>query len=200
MPTTQEDFFIIEHTLEETKELQEQLKKRCAGKFSIEDEEPIFSDDISVKIAFPAGREKKWVYCYDYEDYEKLLNINFEKYSFINGFDAICNYSEGTIEASIQPINGFNLVSAYKGLFGVSFQEFRADPFKYSLEVASPENDQKTIIKISKTSDELIALQGISRFGVSLKIIKEGITQHDQAKSLLTSVSNSLFFQIDLLS
>jgi len=181
--------------------LRGELQNRCkAANIPFEEVEGFVEEDIAARIALPCGREKRWIYCWDISDYEQLLGIQFERYTFLDGLDAICAYDKGEIEALVRPLAApMPSRIAYSRLFGISPQEFSSLQPKLGITLSSLSEDPKTTISLSSASKELIALSG-RRSILSLKIQREGISQHEQAQKILQKLSDALFFQIDLLT
>ncbi len=191
-----------EPTEAETKLLRTELEQRAkAAGIPFEVMEGLEEGEVAGKIAFPAGRDKRWFYCWGYGDFQSLLAIDFERYTFLNGYDAVCNYEEGKIEALLRPLAGpVSPRSLYAKLFGVPVQEHSDRWSSAKITVASPNADANTTLTLAPVSTAARVLTG--RFGqtaVSLTIQRDGIKQHDQAVSLLRSLSDALFFQIDML-
>lgn len=186
----------------ETKLLRSELQERCktAG-ISFEEMEGLEEGDVAAKIALPAGREKRWVHCWEHGDYQDLLAIDFERYTFLSGYDAVCKYAEGTIEALLRPLGGPSSPrSMYAKLFGVPVNEYNDRWSSAKITVSSPNSDPKTTLTLAPVSPAARTLAG--RYGqtaVSLTMHRDGIKQHDQAVALLRSLSDALFFQIDML-
>lgn len=186
----------------ETKLRRDDLRNRCkAANIPFEELEPIEEGDVVARIGLQAGREQRWVYCFQHEDYEELLAVQFERYSFLNGLEAICAYDKGQIEAMIRPLAGMaSPRMAYARLFGISLQEFGDASSTLSVDLVSP-SDPTTTVSLSPPTKELCALAGrYSRSNFSLKIQRDGVTQHDQAEGIIRRLSDALFFQIDLLT
>ena len=78
-----------------------QLISRCE-KAGIEHELKTFlGEDYFLDIYLPSGREKREVTVLTAHDAEMLTQVEFEKYVFIEGYQSICSYRDGSIEAYI---------------------------------------------------------------------------------------------------
>jgi hypothetical protein len=201
-PFEDDDFEDTEPSKGEITLLHEDLKKRCkAADIPFEEQEAFEEEDVGARIGLQAGREKRWVYCFRHEDYQELLAIQFERYAFLNGLEAVCAYDKGHIEAMVRPLTGMTSPRMmYARLFGISPQEFGDASSKLSIDLASL-SDPATTVSLSPATRELRALAGrYSSSNFSLKIQRDGVTQHDQAEGILRMLSDALFFQIDLLT
>ncbi|WP_212630142.1 hypothetical protein [Pseudomonas sp. KB-10] len=179
-----------------------ELRKRCdkAG-IEIRETDGLEDNEAALELSFPCARDKRTITLWDYDDVKKILNIPFEKYNFLAGYSAICSYSENEIEASVRPLGQFSSRSVYRRLFGDMFddEELREDNF--SIELQPDAGNRGPSIVLGPASDALRAMSGPSQMRrLSIKLSNTGVTQHDQAQSLLEKMANSLFFQIELVS
>jgi hypothetical protein len=186
--------------------LRNELKERCdKASIAFEDLEKWEPSEASCRIGLQTGREKRWFYFLDVDDYERVLAASFEKYKCLAGLEAICCYVEGTIEALIRPVvpsgGGVGLSrSIVSALFGVSPQDVADAWRRVELEVKSPMGQPTTTIAISAASEDFSALFG-NVGGVhplTLKIRTEQISTHDGALEFLRRKSDAIFFQLDL--
>jgi hypothetical protein len=186
--------------------LRDDLKKRC-GKANIAFEELEAWDptDISCRIGLQSGRERRWLYFLDVDDYERVLAVNFERYTCLSGLEAICSYEDGTIEALIRPVvpsgGGVGLSrSIVTALFGVTPQDVAEAWRRVELKLASPAGQPPTTIAISAASEDFTALFGGvgGAHPLTLKIRTEQISTHDGALDFLRRKSDAVFFQLDL--
>src|SRR6266481_2645970 len=84
-------------------ELVAQLESRCkAASIKVEQLEG-FERTKFVRIHFPSGRQTEQVAFFGIEGIQQLLSVPFEKYVFVGGYDALCCYEDGVIEAGIAP-------------------------------------------------------------------------------------------------
>lgn len=108
----------------DVKPLREQLESRCAvAKIPIEDTEGIEPQERVLRVGMPCGRERRWIYLWDFGNYERLLAIPFERYVFMQGLDAVCNYTTGTIEAAIRPLGGPSVRLIYSRIFRMPLEQ-----------------------------------------------------------------------------
>jgi hypothetical protein len=175
-----------------------ELERRCKeANIAITESEPFEDEQISLEVGFPSGREKRWIYLYDLDGIKRLLDIPFEKYFFIGGYNAIGSYSDNEIEAAIRPLGPVG-TNALKRLFSKELTESDVNDMDFQISL-----DPITVgptITIGPSSDNFRRLIRGPINRITMKLTKAGVGQHDQAISFLERVSNSLFFQIDLLS
>ena len=202
-PFDDEDFAKEEPSKAVTELRRAELQDRCkAANIPFEETEGLEENDVAARIALQAGREKRWVNCWDHEDFELLLSIPFERYTFLNGLDAVCTYDKGSIEALVRPIGVPSSPRViYSRLFGIPLQDMADAAPDLGVTLNSPTTDPVTTVSLSRPTKELSGLIGVrSAFSLSLKIQREGVNQHDQAEAILKKLSDALFFQIDLLT
>lgn len=187
---------------EEVKALRAELEVRCkAAKILLEDTEGYEEGQIACRVGIPSGRDKRWIYCWDDGDYKRILGIQFERFVFLHGLDAVCSYDAEEIEASVRTIGFATPRTISSRVFGVPPSEYVAGEPTPTLNLESPTGDQKVTISLGVPSHELVVLTGPgSQPRFSLKIKRDGLKQHDQALGILRRTADALFFQIDLLS
>ena len=183
------------------KELKAELETRCkSAKFPIEDVEGLEEGQMACRIGMPSGRDHRWVYCWYEADYQRILDISFERFVFLQGLDAICNYERGEIEASVKTLGAPSPRLLYSRLFGIPTTEFSEWEGTVSLTLEALDDQRKTTITLGPCSKELNVLFFAGpKPRLSLKISRDGLTQHDAALELLQRLSDALFFQIDLI-
>lgn len=145
-----------------------------------------------------SGRDKYDVVLDEESVALNFLEVDFERYSVLKQYTAICSYENKMIEASIEHVyinhhNGF----INRRLFGEFQSTLASEPI-----VLSQESDIGHVtIELSGWSKELSLLMKKEmrrNSPVSIKIRGVNINQHDKAVELLKRISDSLFFQIDL--
>lgn len=127
----------------------------------------------------------------DYEQIRNFESIKFEDYSIVGAYAAILSKTENTIEAIITAPNISKIGTTRLKKFllqGRSEYKFTQDfdETKFHISIA---NSSKEIRTITDQSDGL---------GLSLKIACKDTVNHEKALVLLTEVSNSLFFDMDI--
>jgi hypothetical protein len=150
-----------------------------------------YPDDIIYVLKMRCGREYKRLLL-TIEQIERILSIPFEKYSFLLGFEAICCFEEGFIEASVRSL-GFAPA--------ISFRDLRIDGENEATRITfEPSNDTFPKIELSPPSVTYKRLNRLSARRLTLKLTGCHISNHDEALSLLKRTADTVFFQIDLLS
>jgi hypothetical protein len=150
---------------------------------------------------------------------EKILNSNFEKYSLLKGFAAIYSLELGVIECEIQSDDiAIGIDFLIKRLYSFfknkdnkddsEYTETEDENETYRFEFPSPDVHVKIII--GECSDTFSFLLGNKRESLMFRrqlrkfqtIRLEGLKfeTHNQAKELLSTIGNSVFFQIDLIT
>ena len=177
-----------------------ELKSRCkAANIEIQILDDLGAGPEFLRLNFPAGRDKRRVFVIGLDEIKAILSIPFENYVFLGDYEAICSYTEGTIEAVLKAPGSFNLICAK--LTGTSIGEVRKKPIDIALDLKALGDIETERITIAPTSKSLQALKGAMSQGESqLAIRMTGlkISQYDQALEYLERVANSLFFQIDI--
>lgn len=197
-PFTDEDLAPETEPQGDIKPLRDMLDARCAAaKIPIEEIEGLEPDERAIRVGMPCGRERRWIYCFGFAGYERLLSVQFEDYVFLQGLDAICNYKTGKIEAAIRAMGAPSSRSLLSRLLKVPPGASPDTNAPTRLELLSA--DQKTSIAISEPSAELFKLVRGPGPRLSISLNAEGVSQHDKALELLRRISDALFFQIDLL-
>jgi hypothetical protein len=186
------------------KEIKERIKNTSIIYEENEVDDPFNEGKLVNKyLFFPAGRDKKKFFLGRMlERLEKLRDIPFEKFVFLNKYSAICSYELGVIEAKIISATGEYYDNIYRSLFGkyiprlegVSNEEFT---------LTINENDQGSGIRIKigfpSLEGQILFSKG-RMYNKQPTIRIEGllIDGHDQAVMILEKISNSIFFEIDL--
>ena len=175
-----------------------ELERRCKdANMAITESEAEEGEQISLEVGLPSGRDKRWIYLHDIEGINSLLAIPFEKYFFLSGYNAIGSYVDNEIEAAIRPLGPFGQ-SVFKRLFSKELTEVEVNDIDFNISLSPSTFGPSITLGPSSISFKRLVRGAINR--VSLKLTKLTVTQHDQAISILERVSNSLFFQVDLLS
>lgn len=166
---------------EKLKILCEELKQRCQ-KAQIDFEEEDFEEigGKVLKVGIPAGRDKRWEYFLEVQDAKLFLSIPFEEYIFLSGYEAICSYKNGEIEALITTVSPQNFQFLCNQLF----------TNKSELKLAPSEGIIAHELEISLTSNKIKAFCSPRREQLSLKIANIHLSHHDQALSILELISN----------
>jgi len=206
MRTESSEFSDAMHTREITEEkanaLIEELNQRCnKANIAIRDMSQLFSvtDEPVLSLAMPCARDARAIHVEGYAEIAKILSHPFEDFVFLNKLAAICNYKTKTIEAGIVA-HGLHNIMLRKRLFGLLHHETDVDGF----ETITIHTNQEGLpsIEISRPSRffMLVAKQQAFRSVLSIKLKGCNITSHDDAKALLKSIAEPLFFQIDMIT
>ncbi len=180
----------------------EKLKKRCTESNIAFDVIDFDDGDKFLQIQIPSGRDAQPLLISSLRKAGALISVNFEKYIILKGYDAICSYSDGTIEALIrQNSPSISQTNLFRLLFGVDIREEGVIPS----EIILRPNDEPSEIQISLGTVSLecsIITGNYSAYstsrGLSVRISGLNISQHDQAVELLERIADSLFFEFDL--
>lgn len=177
----------------------ESLATRCKAA-GISFENVTESDgDWRVRIGMKCGRNVRYLTRWSAGTINSLLELQFEKYVFLSDLEAICSYTDGTIEAGIRYAgNGiFPSGAMHRRLFGVE----RPDEFDLTTAklVIAPQQHGQPHLEISQASEIFQELLGHSR-GLTLKLSNCQVTTHDGALALLQKIAGSLLFQADLIT
>ncbi|MYM32361.1 hypothetical protein GTP58_28920 [Duganella sp. CY15W] len=156
-----------------------------------------YDSELAARFKIPAGDKFQWVYCLDDEDYERLEAISFEDYVCLDGFDAICDYKNGQVEAGIKVLSGGN---SRRNLFTRIFGQYEfEDDDRPLIQLNAIEGQGELEVQIGEPSLEFMTLAQ-SNYQLTIKVTSEKINQQDRTKKLLSKISDAVFFQIDILN
>ena len=186
----------------ELEALRKDLEQRCKeANIEIEKFEGLEEGETTLGIKMQSGRETRWVYLYDSDNIKRFLSIPFEKYVFLSGYDAICSYTNAEIEAILGIIGGYSPRLIYRKLFKNKIDSSDVDEEDIDIVISMGEGVGAPEITIRPPSNEIKALSSTSRrSSLSLRLTDVRVSNQEQALSILERISNSLFFQIDLLT
>lgn len=180
------------------------LTERC-GKAGIEYElEEIEPKRIYLlRIFLQSGREKRILPVFDLEGAQKLAKVEFEKYVFIEGYEAICSYQDGLIEAYVKFLRQPRAEMLFSGLLNITYGQIRKMKKEHLVfEVKHrPDNKNPMTIAISQPSNTMLALTGREsedESGLTIKMKGLEISTNKEAIDILESVANSLLFEIGI--
>jgi hypothetical protein len=174
----------------------EKLLDRCkqAG-LSVHEQDDFFDEGKDYIVELPAGREKRRLYLHSEEQIQKLLSTPFENYVVLRPFEAICSYTDGTIEALLRTLERIPIKGLRRRMLGRGFWE---DDEEDDINFTLYNEDRSIEVSLSPPTETLIALLPRAKNAtISLKISGISVDQHDNAVRLLQRISDSLFFQID---
>jgi hypothetical protein len=152
-----------------------------------------------VTVQIPSGRETRSIPLWSHESIRRFLAIEFEKYVFLSGYEAICSYANGTIECLTRTLDRIPLSSIWRRIFGDRRSETESPESELALIVRSEEHPS-LYLTICQTSEELQVLsRGLrSRPGLSFRVAGATVSRHDEAVALLTKLANAFFFQLEM--
>lgn len=175
-----------------------ELKRRCdvAGLRLEEENHPFAKGGKYLFVEFPAGREKRQHSLWGTEAIRSFLSIPFDKYVFLRPYEAICSYSDGTIEALLQTLEQMSLETVRRVMLGKGlFQVVKEDE---DIDVTLSATVGTAAVALSPTSEVLEMLSHKAhRSSLSLKISGVSVRRHENAVDLLRRIADSLLFQID---
>jgi hypothetical protein len=177
----------------------EELRKRCEAATIEFLTQTMENEETYGRLLLASGREKRPIVV-GAKGAKALLSTRFEDYVFVQGYEAICSYSNGTIEAGIRGLEGFFSRTMMMRLFQERVSEGSGStPEVIEIEPPIATGNQPKL-RIGPPSKEFRALNrypGGPR-GLTLTLSGITITNNDGAAQLLVRYANSLFFQIDL--
>ncbi|WP_127114818.1 hypothetical protein [Shimia sediminis] len=172
----------------------------------VEDREVRYPDEVRTLryVQIPCGKETRPILVSSNDKAEELQSIEFEKYSFLGDYEAIVDLKIGAIEAALSSRDLMG-TSAIRRQLGFS------STFSGDEEVDGEESEEITLqaegpdgvhLEISNGTKELqvLALRPTMRRqnALSIKLFLNKPLGHDSALHHLETISNSLFFQIDM--
>lgn len=176
----------------------ENLRERCE-KAGIGFREFLDSDEeTQIALNFKCGRELREIEIWDVTELRKLIVQPFENYSYLTGLEAICSYSDGIIEAALQPLGNITPGEMFMRLFGISFREASTANPKLIIQPSVPDGPHMEIGLASELFQSISDV--IGEKSLTLKIHGLSIKTHDQAAECLNKLSSSLLFQLELIS
>ena len=167
-------------------------------------------------VQIPEERQSKNIIILEDDELEQIEKSSFEKFKFIKGFEAIWSPEQGIVEGELQSddlIRGGRILMRRLIRF---FETSDGDQTKsenslidiedYKFHFPSPNQDINIIIGYSSLEfsilnsfqREYLFITGRIRQRPTIRIEGLSIKTHDEAKSLLSKIANSIFFQIDL--
>jgi len=187
-------------TIEALVEARADLIERCkaAGLAYVESIGP--DDQPSISVNFKNGRHTRPVVFSSVTSIKYLLGQPFEHFTFLGDFEAICDYSAGIIEAGIRQVG--NVVYGprllFKRLTTIDTDQFDISTARIAIQ---PPMDGLPTIEISRGSETFFAItRHYQRQRLTIKLSGCHIKTHDAALEILTQLTGSVLFQIDLLT
>ncbi len=189
--------------LEPDRTLISQLIDRCQ-KANRKTQLRIFTEnDYLLTVSVPSGREERRLFMIDTEAVSRLMQVEFENYVFIQGYQSICSHRDGLIEAYIRLLRPIRTEFIFSRLLGIPSNEIRKGKKRdLAFEVKHQIANKSTItISISQPSNTILALTDREledESGLTIKIHGLEVPGNEQAAKLLEKLANSLFFQIEI--
>lgn len=187
---------------EEAIAARKQIAERCKAAGIPFEEENVADEELKLKIGMKCGRSTRWLALWSDESILQLLSTQFEKYTFLSDLEAICSYSDGTIEAGVRPVGNNFMPSSYlfRRLFGLDRPTGQFDIESAKIVVPSTQEGLPHI-EISAASDTFIRLcRSPVRVKFTLKLTGCHVSTHDAALAMLNKTAGAVFFQLDLLT
>jgi len=171
-------------------------------------------------IQIPFEREfKNVLVSQQNENLEAIYNSDFEKYKYLKGIEGIYSPELGVIECQIQSDDAlrgpgfiFRRLSKYFKAQNIKAEaegeEKEEEDESYNFEFPSPDENIKILIGQSSTAfsflsgnkTESIFLRRNLRPYSTIRVEGLKFETHSQAKEGITTLANSVFFQIDLIT
>jgi hypothetical protein len=178
----------------------EEIKARCEAAEIEYREEDFLDEEILVEIELPDAKGTRTVTVIGEKMFAELAAIDFEKYRFLEGYNAIVCYERGTIECYAErAAGGSDLKAVLTRRLGYKkpSEKLRAgEPAPIPLELVKVERGGVTLT-LGVPSDELQLLVGTKRGGVALRLTGVDVERHDDARRYLEMLANALFFELD---
>jgi hypothetical protein len=184
----------------ESTEALDEVKARCEAAGIEYRQEDFLDEDILLEIELPDARETRTVTAIGEERFAQLAAIDFEKYRFLEGYDAIVCYEHGTIECYAErAAGGGNLkrvLTIRLGYTGPGAKRGDGERAPTPDELVKVERGDITLT-LGTASEELRLLAGPERGRVALRLTGVDVERHDDARRYLAMLANALFFEID---
>jgi hypothetical protein len=153
-------------------------------------------------VFFPEGSSNRPVSITSQEKLDRLLSIDFERYSFIDSYMAVADLEKGYIEAAITSGEG-SRGGNWERQLGAGQISANDDLQANDEEIGfllRAERSDGLAFEISKPSIEFSILGGgpLTLQSPTLKLDLKGKKTYDLALKALRTISNSLFFKLDL--
>ncbi|NYT42875.1 hypothetical protein HZY97_19030 [Sphingomonas sp. R-74633] len=197
---TSEDFGDEEQEELQEKEAFESLAPKVldAAKAAKLDADDVTDPDFGSRyliISLPCGRNKRSILLNDSADLSNFLSVELEGLSFLDGLEALCDYKAGTVEVGLEPVGNLSSSSLARHFFPSSQPDQDNPP---ELILKSDDGQHTFRIGFASQKYRVFATRPTYR-RLTMTMSIEGLQGHDKIISHLKTLSNSLFFQIDLL-
>ncbi len=152
-------------------------------------------------ISLQSGREKRTVTVFDLENAQRLSKVEFEKYVFVQGYEAICSYQDGLIEAYIKFLRPFRAELVFSRLLNIPYSQIKKMKKEHLVFQVKHQADNKNpvTISISQPTNTILVLterEWEDELGLTIKLQGLEISNNKEAIAILESVANSFLFEI----
>lgn len=163
-------------------------------------------------VSIPIQKKNKTLFISETDDLDKIEEFKIEKFSFLEDYQGIWSSDFSFIECQLLEKESSFFEDDYNYLdsFLDSKQGFPyindGKPNKKNIEFSLPKNKGKVFL--GDCSDQFNIVENLQRKSsnkpyrriFTIRIEGISIHSHDEAITLLTKISNSIFFQFDLLT
>jgi hypothetical protein len=186
---------------EEVLQARKELAERCklAG-ITLEILEDLSDSTPHLRIGMRSGREVRWLSLWSDAAVMQFRSIKFESYIYLSGLEAICSYTDGTIEVGIRPLTGaVGSRFLFDRLLGPDRSGEQSNVERKIL--ITPSLEGLPEIEFSRATDVFLKLcRSPTSQRMTLKLSGCAVKTHDMAIALLNKVAGAVFFQLDLLA
>ena len=162
-----------------------------------------FLEEFALTVYIQKGRSKQKIVLLDADDARELLNSDFEKYVFVEGYrEAVCCYEKGYVEATVESIGPMPNVKTLilSSLTGENYKEV-VNKIKDGVDVRlelDEGSDKGVRVSIGEPSETFRAMVSTLKREEAISIRVEGlkIANNMEAAVQLGRVTNSLFFEL----
>lgn len=185
----------------ELERLSAELESRCkaAGiRFErIADDPP---SSYFLRVHLRAGRDAYPINLFDADRIRALLGVQFERYTLLGDYAAICSYQDGLIEAVISFLAPFSSRYFYRQIGAIPADVSGSTPEVIPLLLRRPDGPETVYIGPATPNLDVLGGAGVRHPTPrpSLRIEGLSVAHHDEALDILERVANSLFFQLDV--
>lgn len=154
-----------------------------------------FAGHTGLSISFKCGRELREIEIVDQKKVYKILDVPFEKVTYLAGYEAICIYDQEYVEALVRSTGVGPASGVFEKLFGVSWRDAESSQ---PIRMAS---NHGIALELSLASDLFQAVNdNVGPRSITLKVSGVQAKRHDTVLDLLQKISGSLLFQIELVT
>lgn len=178
-----------------------ELTRRCEVAGIEAEEHDGFEGEKYLQVALPNGREKRHRTLFSLKSITELLSVPFESYCFLGEYEAICSYSDGSIEALVRGVGPLSMFAIRRQLLRELDEGASQETSKGALTITQSNVEKPISLELASRSHIFRVLSrgpSVSSSAIVLRIRGLTVSQHDRALALLEKLAHSLFFQIDL--